>query len=156
MPLSTEIEFEFPLLGISSDADLWGFPDARSLSICGPRTVRENMQVGMELIEPSGRRWVVRSVRRRGRAGNLLSWMVTAVLSGVPQSRIEHEVEAMPSAKLADVKQRVVNAMRMHPDFWCEPDEFDTVLPQRLAEVQAIRAIREVHDILGLDTFEAY
>lgn len=153
---SSEAGFEFPLLGISSDKDLWGFPDARRLGVCGPRTLLDDMQVGMELVEPSGRRWVVRSVRRLGRAGGLVSWMVSSLLTAKPQSRIEQELDALPSVSLEEVQDRVCEAMEAHPEFWCEPAEFETVLRQRVAQVRATTQIRQIHEVLGLDTFEAY
>jgi hypothetical protein len=114
------------------------------------------MQIGMELVEPSGRRWVVRSVRRLGRAGGLVSWLISSLLTASPQSRIEQELDALPALTLAETQARVCDAMKAHPEFWCEPDEFETVLPQRLAEVRATTRISQIHETLGLDTFEAY
>jgi len=46
--------------------------------------------------------------------------------------------------------------MRAHPDIWCEDEERDTVLPARLAEVNAVAAIADIHEVLGLDSFHAY
>lgn len=55
-----------------------------------------------------------------------------------------------------DPGARVCEAMKAHPDFWCEDDELDTVLPTRLAEVSAVANIADIHEVLGLDSFHAY
>jgi hypothetical protein len=105
----------------------------------------------MELIDAEGRHMVVRSVRRTGRAGSLLSSLLPPA-----QSRIEHELEPLEPVSLEDAQARVCAAMQAHPDFWCEDDERDTVLPRRLAEVKATTSIAGIHDVLGLDSFHAY
>jgi hypothetical protein len=114
------------------------------------------MQVGMELIDAEGRRWKVRQIRRTGRAGSLVSWWFSSLLSGVPQSRIEHDLEALRPMTVRQVQDVVCSAMEAHPEFWCEDDERGTVLPARLEAVRAAEAIAHIHQILGLDTFEAY
>jgi len=149
---TAQADFRFPVLGFTTDSDVWGLPDLDALTTCGPRTLKEGLQVGMELVDADGRRWVVRSVRRTGRAGSLLS----SLLSSPAQSRIEHELESLEPISLAEVQARVCKAMSSHPDFWCEDDERDTVLPARLAEVNAIAAIADIHQVLGLDSFHAY
>jgi len=149
---TSDVSFGFPVLGLSADNDLWGFPDLRGLTTCGPQTLRDELQAEMELVDTNGHRWVVRSVQRIGRAGSLLG----SLLSGKPQSRIEHDLDQLGDLSLGEVHARVCASMKAHPEFWCEPSEFETVLPRRLAEVQATKCIAEIHEILGLDTFEAY
>lgn len=144
--------FRFPVLGFTTDSDVWGLPDLGALTTCGPRTLKEGLQLGMELIDAEGRRWVVRSVRRTGRAGSLLS----VLLFSPSQSRIEHDLEPLASISLEEAQTRVCAAMEAHPDFWCEDDERDTVLPARLAEVRSTATIAGIHEVLGLDSFHAY
>jgi len=84
----------FPVLGFTPDREIWGFPDLDTLTSCGPRTLKNNSQSGMELVDVEGRCWVVRSVRRTGRGAPLLAWLLSHLLS-TPQSRIEHELDAM-------------------------------------------------------------
>lgn len=149
---TAQATFHFPVLGFTSDSDVWGLPDLDALTTCGPRTLKEGLQVGMELVDAEGQRWVVQSVRRIGRAGSLLSLL----LPGPALSRIEHELEVLEPISLAEVQARVCSAMKSHPDFWCEEDELDTVLPARLAEVSATPSIADIHEVLGLDSFHAY
>ena len=149
---TTQADFRFPVLGFTTDLDVWGLPDLDALTTCGPRTLANCMQDGMELVDAEGRRWLVRSVQRTGRAGSLLS----RLLPGPAQFRIEHELELLEPISLAGAQARVCAAMRAHPDFWCEDDERDTVLPGRLAEVNAVTTIADIHEVLGLDSFHAY
>ena len=152
---TAQADCRFPVLGFTPDADVWGFPDMDGLTSCGPRTLKKDMQSGMELVDADGRRWVVRSVRRTGRAGSLLPWLLRSLLA-TPQWRIEHELEPLPPVSLEEAQARVCAAMAAHPDYWCEEDERATVLPARLAEVRATKTIAGIHDRLGLDTFQAY
>ena len=151
-----EASFNFPVLGISHDNDVWGFPDLRRLTTCGPRTLKDGMQRDLELIDAQGQRWVVTSVRTIGPAGSIPGRWFSTLLTGKPQFRIEHELKALEPLSVGEVKDRVCAAMRAHPDFWCEPDERDTVLRERIADVQATKTIVDIHETLGLDTFEGY
>jgi hypothetical protein len=151
-----EVQFRFPVLGLTPDLDVWGFPDLRGLTTCGPLTLKNNMQRGLELIDADGRRYGVQSVRRVGRAGPLALWLLASMLSAKPQSKIEHELQELEPLSLAEIRERVCAAMEAHPLFWCEPSEKDTVLPARQKEVRSASSIAEIHEILGLDTFESY
>jgi len=151
----SEIAFEFPVLGISDDNDLWGFSDLRQLTTCGPRTLKENMQLGMELVDAGGRRWRVEGVRRMGRSKPLIPWLIKSALSG-PTYRIEQELAPMAPLTLDEVKERLASSMRAHPEFWCDDPESASELRARLEEVAKVRAFTSIHDLLGLDTFEAY
>lgn len=149
-------DFHFPLLGFTPDGDIWGFPDIDTLTSCGPRTLKENMQTGMELVDVDGRRWIVRSVRRVGRARPLLPWLVSALLTSTPQFRIEHEVEQLAAITLGEAQARACAALRAFPQDYGAEDENDPVLKQRLAEVIGTRTIAAIHDVFGLDSFMAY
>ena len=153
---ASEILFEFPVLGISTDNDLWGFNNLRELTTCGPRTLRDGMQLGMELVDANGRRWKVTGVRRVGRAKSLLPWLLSVLLTAAPGYRIEQELESLEPLALDQVTARVCSSMQAHPEFWCEDDERETVMVERLKEVREIKAIDRVHEVLGLDTFEPY
>jgi hypothetical protein len=149
-------DFHFPLLGFTPDGEIWGFPDIDTLTSCGPRTLKENMQTGMELVDVDGRRWIVRSVRRVGRARPLVPWLVSALLTSAPQSRIEHEVEQLGAITLSEAQARACAALRAFPQDYGAEDKDDPVLKQRLAEVTGTRTIAAIHDVLGLDSFMAY
>lgn len=153
---TAEAEFEFPVLGISSDNDVWAFPDLRRLTKCGPRTLKDGMQEGMELVDARGQRWRVRSVRSLGRAKPVLGLWLKSLLMAPRQFQIEHDLEALEPLTLQQVQERVCAAMEAHPLFWCEPSECETELPARIADVRATSSVSEIPDALGLDTFEAY
>jgi len=151
-----EADCRFPVLGFTTDRDIWGFLDLNGLTTCGPLTLKDDMQAGMELVDADGRRWVVRSIRRLGPAKSGLKGLVEPLLFGKRTSRIEHELEALAPLSLADVQARACDAMAAHPDFWCEDDERDTVLPARQAEVRSTTTIEAIHELLGLDSFHSY
>ena len=137
---TSEVDWTFPVLGLTAaDVDVWGFNDLRSLTTCGPKTLKNDMQAGMTLIEAGGRQWVVRAVRPTGSARSLLGRLLAL---GSPLYRIEHELEAQPPATLPDTLERVCAATDNHPEYWCEDDERDTVLVARKAEVRAATSLR--------------
>lgn len=149
---TTEVDFHFPVLGFTTDKDVWGLPDMERLTTCGSLTLKNDMQLGMELVDAAGRRWLVRSVRRLGRTGSWLRVLLTAK----PQSRIEHELEPLEPLSLKETQARVCASMEAHPDFWCEEADVDTEMPRRLAEVRATKTIAGIHEVLGLDGFNQY
>lgn len=153
---TAEVEFRFPVLGFTPDREIWGFQDIDTLTSCGPRTLKDHMQIGMELIDADGRRWIVRSVRRTGRAGSFLSWLGSLVFLSTPQSRIEHELDALEPVSLADGQARACASLEAYPHDYCADDEMETVLAPLLAEVRRTKAIAEIHGLLGLDSFRAY
>ena len=71
----SEVAFEFPVMGLGADNDVWGFRDYRELTTCGRRTLRDDMQKDLELVDAGGRRWKVTAVRRLGRHRSLLPWL---------------------------------------------------------------------------------
>lgn len=152
---ATEINFEFPLLGIGSDNDLWGFSDLRQLTTCGPRTIKEDMQIGLELIDCGGQRWRVKQLRQIGRDGSLPIWWLKSLVS-TPQFRVEQELQPLDPLNLNQTIDRVCAAMRAHPEFWCDDYEGGPELDARIAEVRSAVSISAIHEVLGLDTFEAY
>ncbi len=155
-PVKTaEVDFHFPLLGFTPDGEIWGFPDLNALTICGPRTLKERLQANMELVDADGRRWIVRSVRRVGRARPLIPWLVSSLLA-TPQSRIEHELEQLETITLIEAQARACASMTAFPQDFGAEDENDPVLDGRLAEVRATRTISAIHEVLGLDSFMAY
>jgi hypothetical protein len=151
---TNDVGFVFPVLGLTADRDVWGFQDLEGLTKCGPRTLRDNMQDRMELVDAEGRCWRVQSVRSLGRAGPILTRWVMTLLTGVPQFKIEHELEPLSPLTLQEVQRRVCEAMEVHREFWCDDDEAD--FPGRIAEVTGVPTISAIHKVLGLDTFESY
>jgi hypothetical protein len=151
-----EVDFRFPVLGFTRDREIWGFPDINTLTSCGPRTLKNNMQAGMELVDADGRRWIVRSVRRVGRARPLVKWVVSALLTGTPQFRIEHELEQLESVTLSEAQARVCASLRAFQEDFGAEEQDGVFFERRVAEVSNTRTIAAIHDVLGLDSFMGY
>lgn len=149
-----EIDFHFPVLGFTEDA-IWGFQNPDGLTRCGPQTLRDGAQLGMELVDSKGRRWIVRSVRRIGSASSLLHRLLFFVF-GPPQSRIEHELEPMPSLPIEEVKRRAYLAMQANAASYLEGDDPELEFKPLLARIEKARSVGEVYDLLQPDTFESH
>lgn len=150
---SHEIEIVFPVLGFTPDLENWGFPDLDRLTKCGSRTLRENMQVGMELIDAQGRSWRVLSIRRTGRAGSILSLIPGF---GPPQSRIEQELEALPDVSLTEAKRRARASMEKFSWDYSAFEGGEAEFADRLRQLDNAKTFAELYDVVGADTFEAY
>ncbi|MBX3482379.1 hypothetical protein [Phenylobacterium sp.] len=149
---SSEAHFSFPVLGFTPDREIWGFPDMDRLTKCGPRTLKEGVQNGMELIDTDGRRWRVLSVRRTGRAGSVLSLLW---IFGPPQSRIEQELEPLPVVSLEEVQQRARDAMETSRiDYYGEEGQAE--YRSMIRKIGKTRSISKIYDLLQPDTFESY
>ncbi len=146
-----EADFRFPVLGFTADHEIWGFQDLDRLTKCGPRALKQNIQLGMELVDADGRRWMVRSVRRTGRAGSFLSRLL---IFGPPQSRIEHELEMLAPLSIEDVRRRACVAMETHAINYLEGDDPEVEFKPLLAKVAKARSVQEIYDLLQPDTFE--
>ena len=151
-PKTNDAGFHFPVLGFTPDRDVWGCPDLDSLTSCGPRTLRDNLQVGLELVDADGRRWAVRSVRRAGRAQPLVPWLISGLPTAAPQSRIEHELEQLDSLTLSEAQARTCASLRAYPQDYGAEDESDPILARRIAEVRKTRSFAAIHEVLGLDS----
>jgi hypothetical protein len=143
----------FPVLGFTTDLEIWGFPDLDRLTKCGPRTLKEDKQVGMELVDADGRRWAVRSLRRTGRAGSLLSLLF---IFGQPQSRIEQDLEPMLPLRIDEVRRRARAAMEAHAINYLEGEDPEIEFKPLLAKVDRAPAVAELYDLLQPDTFESH
>lgn len=152
---ASEVTFQFPLLGFTPDRDMWGFQDLNTLTSCGPQSVKDNRQVGMELIDSSYRRWIVRSLTRTGRAGPFLVWLIMGLLS-TRQSRIELELEEIEPVSLSYAQSKAVAGLEAFPEFYCADDEREEVLEPLIAQVKAASSVAEIFELLGLDSFMAY
>src|SRR4051812_44848586 len=149
------LNLKFPILGFTTDDDVWGFPSLHEFGLCGPRTIKNDMQRGMEIVDGEGRRYRVRSIRKLGRYRSLPIWFLNSLVS-VPQYRIQHELEAIEPLSLDEIKQRVNLCMRKHPLYWSEEEDFDSMLVEQLANAQACVSVAEIFQVLGLDWFQGY
>jgi hypothetical protein len=146
---SSEAKFSFPVLGFTPDRENWGFRDLDRLTRCGPRTLREHMQDGMELIDANGRRWRVLSFRRTGRAGSIFSLLPGF---GPPQSRIEHELEELSSVSLKEIQQRTRESLQLFKSDYGDDEEFSSLFES----IDKADSIAKLYGLLQPDTFESY
>ncbi len=143
----------YPVLGFTRDLQIWGFKDLDALTRCGPRTLRENYQADMELIDADGRRWRVRTFKRIGRAG---SWLSLLLPFGPPQSRIEHELEAMEPVSIQEVQRRTCASMEAFSENYFDAGEREAEFAPLLAQVNRTRKIADIYELLQPDTFEPH
>jgi hypothetical protein len=146
---------KFPVIGFTPDGEIWGFPTLDSLETCGRKTLKDDMQTGMELIDGRGRRWVVRGVRKVGRAHSFLPWLFWAVLSG-PQYRIEQDLEPMAEVSLDDIKARACQSLAAFPTDYGGEDENDPEIASLTNKVRKAKTVAAIFKLLGLDSFEGY
>jgi len=140
-------------LEFTADKEIWGFQDLDRLTKCGPRTLKDGTQLGMELVDADGRRWIVRSFRRTGRAGSFPSLLL---IFGPPQSRIEHELEVLAPLSIEDVRRRALAAMETHSINYLEGDDPDLEFKPLLGQLGKARSVQEIYDLLQPDTFEPH
>jgi len=146
----TQPRFRYPLLAFTTDLDMWAFDNEEELTTCGPLTLRDRMQEGMEVVDRDGRSWRVRSVRRVGPARFSLRTLLRKL------SKIEHEWEERPSLTLAEAKDRVCVSVAAHADDLLHfPDDAEE-LAARQAEVRAADSIAAIHKLFGFDHFMGY
>ena len=150
---SADVSFRFPVLGFTTDQEIWGFRDLDTLTRCGPRTLKEGTQIGMELIDAAGSRWVVRSIARTGRAG---SWLSLLLPFGPRQSRIEQDLEPLEKVSLEEVQRRACDAMEAHAEDYSDGDEDEDEFKPLLAKVKKTRKIAAIYELLQPDTFEPH
>jgi hypothetical protein len=152
---STDADIRFPAIGFTPDRDMWGFADLNALTECGSRTLKENMQSGMELIDSKGRRWVVRSVRRIGRNRPFLPWLFRAALGG-PGWRIEQELDELAPVTLDEIKDRACAFVEASPDDYCDDNQNGDGNSRLIAKVRSAKSVAKIRELLGLDWFIAY
>ena len=153
---TTDIQFQYPVLGFTPDGDMWAFPDWNSLTSVGRLTLKNNKQDGMELISADGRRWRVKSIRRVGRAGPLMKWFVMGLLAGF-QSRIEHDLEEMEPVTLGEIHDRTCAHVEQFWEYYVEFEENrNAEVAERLNGIRKASNFSQILDVLGLDSFMAY
>lgn len=152
---STEADMQFPVLGFTPDGDIWGFADLNTLTSCGPLTLKENLQLDLQLVDSSGRRWVVRSIRRLGRGRPMFPGLLLDLLS-TPQSRIEQEIDELSPLTLEEIKARAIAAVELTSDDYCAEDEREEILVPLLEQVRTASNVAQIHELLGLDSFMGY
>ncbi|OXE37334.1 MAG: hypothetical protein CGW95_02125 [Phenylobacterium zucineum] len=60
---SCEMEITFPAFGFTPSDELYYFSGMENLTKCGPQTLKQNVFVGMELIDSDYNRWRILSAQ---------------------------------------------------------------------------------------------
>lgn len=157
---TAEANLKFPVLGFTPDREAWGFKDLHTLTACGSLTLKDDLQRGMEVVDSDGRRWIVRSIRRTGRARPLLKWLVMSALAG-PLWRIEQDLDELAPISLREVQDRVCAWLEAHRedyyDCCADPEhQHDDPVRPLLAQVRSAQDFEQIIDALGLDSFMGY
>ncbi len=147
-----QANIRFPALGFTPDKEIWGFVDLKTLTTCGRATLKEDLQVGMELIDGDGKRWRVLGLRKIGRARPLLPWLFWALLAG-PTYRIEQTLEVLAPVTLAEVKEMTLRSMEATAQDWGPEDQRDLHFDPQVKRVKAATSVEEIFVHLGLDSF---
>lgn len=153
MTKTSDLDLKFPLLGFTPDGQIWAFPDRDTLTTCGKFTLKDNLQLGLELIDSEGRRWIVRSIRRIGRDRPLLPWLFVAALSG-PLWRIEQEVDAMSPIAFEEIRDRAVQATRLLDEHYYTDDD-KAELRQLVATVGRAKDVATIIEVMNPDSFKS-
>lgn len=156
---TAEANFNFPVLGFTPDRQIWGFPDRNALTACGSFALKENMQAEMELVDSDGRRWVVRSIRKVGRARSLLKQALLSLLMAGPLWRIEYELDELEAVSLSDIRERTCLAIETFADNYCHftaEEDWDEHVAPLLAKMRSAESVAEIYTELNPDSFEGY
>ena len=150
---TSDVEFQFPVLGFTADQEFLGFRDRKVLTACGPLTAKGNLEVGTEFVDADLRRWVVRSMLT---IRNARPWFLRplAHVLGVRLYRVEHELEVLEPISLDEVKQRIHRWMVANPPEWSPHDDLDTVIATNFADLGEASSIAEIYERFQPDTFE--
>jgi hypothetical protein len=145
---SDAVAFEFPIICFTSDGDMWAFDSPFELMSSGPVTLSEGTQIGMEMVEATGRSWRVVSVKRSGYVPFTWSRIFRPRLF-----KVVHQLEPGPILSLAEVQARVCASFDAFPDYWRDDTTDEGAIPARKAELLAVKSIADIHSIVGFDYF---
>lgn len=152
----TEAQFVFPVFGFEPEQILgWQCDGPEGPAVIRENTFRVEKLRNLELVDASGRRWSLKSLRRLGRAGRLISWLLLTPL-GSSRCRIEWDLEPMPPLSLTDVQDLAceTTARFGEDDDW--NDELKAETADLIARIRKARSIAELAPILNWPSFASY
>lgn len=128
----------------------WSYRDLGSLTECGPQTLSEERQTGVVIIDSDGRRWVVRSVRRIGRAKPLLTWLWGFMVGGA-RWRLEQALESLAPLTLTEMRDFACASIQANWEYYCLDDEKEEVLEPLIQEVRAAQSVAQIFRLIDPD-----
>jgi len=122
---ASEVDFQFPVIGFSREDGLIGFDDVQVMSRCHPALIEREAFIGMELVDTSLRRWLVRSLEIAKPLAQKKRWW--QIFDSAPWPEFELLLESAPPVGFDELKQRFISetvieepdddeAMRAAPD----------------------------------------
>ena len=148
----SEAKFEYPVFGFEPDSLGWECANLDEMTECREVVLQKLWPESLELIDSSGRRWVVNSTRRTGRAGGWLIWFLSSLL-WAHRCRIDFDLEPRPSVTLSEVQDRACTVMKMvqEPDDYTDERKAETA--QLLADIRQTKSIAELAPVLNWPAF---
>ena len=153
---STEAGILFPILAFTADNHLWPIDKLDILTACGPRTLKDGMQLGMEIVDSDWRCWRVKSVHKIGRDTGFLRWLLSALMTATPAYRIEQELEPLQPMSVEQMRRRVCAALEEHSEDYCGYDGDEADFRRLLADIRKAASVSDVFKAVGPDDFRGY
>lgn len=148
---ASEIEFVYPILCFTTDGEIWSIQTPHQRMTCGYKTLSSGLQIGMDMVDASGRAWRVVSVQKIGYEAFRLRHIFSGLYPRLPV--IDQAVESLPSPDFASVQERVCQHMDAFPGDFCEFPDDEAELSARKAEIRSTTSMAELDQALGIDAF---
>ena len=147
---SCEMEITFPAFGFTPSDELYYFSRIENLTKCGPQTLKQNVLVGMELIDSDYNRWRILSAQEIEHNRNIISKIFPLKLG---KRQIALDVEPMTQVSLVYVQWRTCKHLQTFTlDYYFQREKI-----QFLEEVRKVRtssSLAEIAEICNLETLE--
>jgi hypothetical protein len=124
--------FDFPILGFGADGDLGGFPSLEEFRRCDERGLKTRREVGLVLVDDSGRTWTITDVRPHGLQGSGLQRALARVFTSFRIHTVEYTLEPGDTLSLEEIKSRVCAAIDKYPGMYFDDGAIDPETGARL------------------------
>ena len=147
---SCEMEINFPAFGFTPSDELYCFSGIEDLTKCGRQTLKQNVLVGMELIDSDYNRWRIISAQEIEQKGNIISKLFPFKFG---KRQIELDAEPMTQVSLVYVQWRTCKHLQIFTlDYYFQREKL-----QFLEEVSKVRnssSLAEISEICNLENLE--
>lgn len=148
---ASQTDFVYPILCFTTDGEIWSLQTPHQRMTCGLKTVQSDLQIGMDMVDSSGRAWRVVSVQKLGyepfRLRHIFSSLYPRLLV------IDQTLEPLPRPDFLTVQERACAHMDAFPGDFCEFPDDEAELSARKAEIRATNNLMELDQALGIDAF---
>lgn len=105
---ASEAAFEYPVVGFSRKQGLLGFDDLQAMRGCHPAYVKDGSLIGMEIVDNSLRRWIVRSLDLKQPLSEERWWHM---FTGIRYAEFDLELEEISPADPGELKRRFLEGV---------------------------------------------